>query len=152
MRLNGHNDQCACAECGAPTNQMAMPIGGTAVQINDSPPTDATSELGRAFPPTPLTDGERAGPPTDPRPPRERHGLPDNVPVRPRHYDAEDRSMAEVYGEAEIVGTVELAEVPAHGLVVALEVRLRGGERWAIWWDRTGDKGRMVARPIASTQ
>lgn len=127
MRLNGHNDQCACAECGAPTNQMAMPIGGTAVQINDRPPTDA-------------------------RPPRERHGLPDNVPVRPRHYDAEDRSMAEVYGEAEIIGTVELADVPAHGLVVALEVMVRGGERWAIWWDRTSDKGRMVARPIASTQ
>lgn len=126
MRLNGHNDQCACAECGAPTNQMAMPIGGTAVQINDRPPTDA-------------------------RPPRERHGLPDNVPVRPRSADAEDRSVTEVIG-GRVVGTVELTDVPAHGLIVALEVEVRAGERWAIWWDRTVDKGRMVARPIESTR
>lgn len=132
MRLNGHNDQCTCAECG----------------------------LAQGFPLTPLTAGEPAsigielndGPP-DTRPPRERHGLPDDVAVRPRHYDADDRSMAEVYGEAEIVGTVELLDVPSHAQFVALEVRVRGNERWAIWWDRTtGDRGRMVARPIASRQ
>lgn len=125
MRLNGHNDQCACTECGLQP-QLVMPSIG--IELNEREQAIIDRRFDRS------EQGVRV---------RERRGWMDPGPELP----------SEVHG-AEVVGVVELADVPETGRIAALEVVVHrtapvaGVEHWAIWWDRTVGQGRMVARKI----
>ena len=133
MRLNGHNDQCTCAECG----------------------------LAQDFPLTPLTAGEQAGEPASigielnereqgiiERRFEEHPPLPGLVKER-----AQWPLPPEVWN-AFVIGAIELDHAPSTGRIVALKLRVRdGGAReteWAIWWDR--ERNALVARPLRVEQ
>jgi len=126
MRLNGHNDQCTCAECGS-TSQLAIGI-----ELN---------ELSRDFPLTPPTAGERAGDPGEPAP------LPPLVKAR-----ASWELPPEVR-HALVIGAIELDHGPETGRIVALKLQVLDRDRgteWAIWWDR--ERNTLVARPLRVEQ
>lgn len=120
MRVNGHNDQCRCAECGAIGE--SQPHGGAAperLEINLDQKFDTSAERHPIW------------------------GIPGVVGA-----SRECALPPEVRG-ARVVGAIELEHAGPTGRIVAVKLAVLDRDRitlWALWWDR--ETSTMVARPM----
>lgn len=124
MRVNGHNDQCSCVECGTIPNPNQLQLYTPTAEEQSA----TLQELDRKFD----TSGSHPI-----------WGVPDLVGER-----SEWALPPEVRG-ARVVGAMELDHVAPTGRIVAVKLAVMDRDRitmWALWWDR--DASALVARPL----
>lgn len=122
MRVNGHNDQCSCVECGTIPNPNQLQIQTIALNDVEQKIIDRRFDTSGSHP---------------------IWGVPDLVGER-----SEWALPPEVRG-ARVVGAMELDHVAPTGRIVAVKLAVMDRDRitmWALWWDR--DASALVARPL----
>ena len=122
MRVNGHNDQCSCVECGTIPNPNQLQIPTIALNDVEQQIIDRRFDTSGSHP---------------------IWGVPDLVSER-----SEWALPPEVRG-ARVVGAMELDHVAPTGRIVAVKLAVMDRDRitmWALWWDR--DASALVARPL----
>lgn len=126
MRVNGHNDQCSCVECGTIPNPNQLQIPTIALNDVEQQIIDRRFDTSGSHP---------------------IWGVPDLVGER-----SEWALPPEVRG-ARVVGAMELDHVAPTGRLVAVKLAVMDRDRitmWALWWDR--DASQLVARPLRNAQ